>query len=227
MMILSKVQENEIFVAIQTKGLDPSDFEWSNRTDKFHLYRRLTHRPTKTFIELTEGPTGGHWATWQPALSNGLRSAAITAWPAMKGMIFQWIDVVKADHEAPDLWGALKAQSAIPRAVAQLDQRRPFTPEELTQLHTGINEIEQHVLTTQPLDPNDQLQIKRRFSYLRDSANRGLQKIDWLNIFVGQIVSMVTEGLLKPSFYGPLMAHAQTALRFVFDFGVKLLQSGG
>ena len=51
------------------------------------------------------------------------------------------------------------------------------------------------------------------------------ERFDWLNIFVGQVVGMITEGLLKPSFYGPLMTHAGTALNAVFQFGIKLLQS--
>jgi hypothetical protein len=44
-----------------------------------------------------------------------------------------------------------------------------------------------------------------------------------LNIFVSQIVSLVTERVIDPSFYAPLMGHAASVLNSIFQLGMKLI----
>jgi hypothetical protein len=65
--------------------------------------------------------------------------------------------------------------------------------------------------------------VRRRFTYLLDAAKAGARTIDWLNIFVAQIIALGTIGLLDARVYGPVMAHATAVLNAIFQFGLKLL----
>jgi hypothetical protein len=231
--VLSRVEENEIMAAIQSAKLGPLDFEWATRAgtetmDHDREYRRIVHKPTAAQLEFSFMPQGdGHWLTWLPMFQSGERSKWAKNWTQARDTIVTWVRVVKGNHEAPDLWRALKAQGAIPDAAARADQSSPFSAADLKLLDAALDDIEAFVVTTQPLDPDGRTQVSRRFAYLREAARSGARKIDWLNIFVGQVVGMVTTGLLQPSFYGPLMSHAATAFNAVFNFGVKLLQQAG
>jgi hypothetical protein len=227
MPVLSRVQENEIFEAIRTRGMDPADFDWTIRRTSGDEYRRITYVPTQAHLEFSSYQGGGFWLSWAPILPSGRRYGPADTWNNARYMMAAWLDVVKQDHEAPDLWGALKAQRAITGETAQAEASKPFSPTELKLLEAGLDDIERYVITTQPLDPDGREHVKGRFRYLADAARSGARKIDWLNIFVGQMVSLVTEGVLQTSFYRPLMAHAAAALQSVFQFGLKLLQSSG
>ena len=130
---------------------------------------------------------------------------------------------VKRNHEAPDLWAAVRAQAALPDAASRAEQSKPFSPREIKQLEAGLEEIERYIIATQPLDPDSQLKVKNRFQYLREAAQRTALKIDWLNIFVGQMFAFFAEGILHPSAYQVVMAHAASALTSVFQLGLKLL----
>jgi hypothetical protein len=66
--------------------------------------------------------------------------------------------------------------------------------------------------------------VRGRFAYLLGAAKRGILKVDWLNLLVGQIVSLVTEGVLDASLWHPVMSHAHKILNGIFQFGVRLLK---
>jgi len=215
---LSRTQRNEIFELIRRHNLDPEDFEWSSAQKSKEVLR---HRPTKSWFEWSEPGNGsGFWLSWWP--HQGAGHSLSRDWEHAREVTWRWLAAVRADYEAPDLWSELAKGKSISSA-AKPEYAAQFTPAELKLLETGLADIERYVTTTQPLEPEQKEQVKRRFAYLRDAANAGVRKVDWLNIFVGQIVSMVTERLLDAKFYGPLMAHAGTALNAVFQFGLKMI----
>jgi hypothetical protein len=225
--ILSRLEENQILAAIQTAKLDPYDFEWLSRMDRSEEHRRIVHKPTESYLDFSFWTDGGHWMTWRPTFPSGERSAAAENWNTATRVINLWVEIVRRNHEAPDLWGALRSQTAIPDAAARAGGHSlPFTPKELKLLDEALADVERYI-TTQPLGPDARQGVTSRFTYLKEAARAGVRKVDWLNIFVSQMVGMVVNGVVKPSFYGPVMAHAKTALNAVFQFGGQLLTSGG
>jgi hypothetical protein len=224
--ILSRLQQNELFTRFEKAGL-PLD-EW-----KFGVIEE-DHRGECLAFE--HKPTGAHmrisllndrcYMTWRPATSQGKASATGGRWAtALAEVIIPWIDSVRRDHQAPDLWAALAAQSAITDAADQTNMRGRFTAEEVKQLRAGLDQIERFITTTQPLDGGGREKVKRRFDYLREAAGAGLRKIDFINIFVRTVFQMIVQGLVPPSAYGSVMSHAAAALNSVYQFGLKLLGS--
>ena len=232
-LVLSRLEENAVAEAAQAVGLDPQEFEWRTRPpEKFgpSPYRRIIHKPTGSHLEFSLNSNGvtGHWLDWSPMFPSGQRYMSATTWASASRVIDAWVSIVKQNHEAPDLWAAVRAQTALPTAAARTSEPSdPFTPSELKLLEAGLDEVEHFIISTQPLDPGGRDQVHKRFGYLRDAARRGVRKIDWLNIFVGQVVGMIMERILDPASYAPVMTHAGKALASVFKFGAKLLEHAG
>lgn len=221
--ILSRIQQNYLFEASKARGLDPSEFEWSTQEKKTSgLVERITHRPTGSYFAFSYRSSGaaGLWLSWWP--TDEERFGGVDSWYEARAYIDRWLQRVKQDHDAPDLWGQL-AKGRMEPDPSSAALFKPFSAPELKQLEAGLDDIERYVTTTQPLDPSGEKAVRGRFAYLRDAARAGARKIDWWNIFVSQAVAMVTEGILSPTFYQPLMAHATGALAAVYKFGHRLI----
>src|SRR4051812_46454495 len=210
--LLSRTQRNEIFDWIRKARLDPADFEWTTVPGKASgPTETLRHHATDASISFSNWENGW-WISWWPSQGQGRRYEGCRAWSSAATVIQSWFSAVEADHVAPDLWGEVAKEKIISNAADQPDSRSEFKPEELKELEARLGDIEQYLTTTQALAPDQREDVRRRFDYLREAAQRGPRKIDWLNIFVGQVVAMVAQGLLDSKHYGPVMAHAAAAL---------------
>ena len=178
--VLSRQQENEIWAAIDAVGLKQPDFEWTARAGSKYeasTYHRLTHKPTGSYLEFSLWSADGHYVSWRPMFPSGDRSHGAKHWREAQSIIATWLTLVRAEDEAPDLWGSLSAQQAIPNAADHATASQPFSAGELKLLDEGLADIESYVVTTQPLDPDARDQVKRRFAYLREAARTGVRKI--------------------------------------------------
>lgn len=122
------------------------------------------------------------------------------------------------------MWSEVSKSNAISGASElTAEYQKPFSAAELQQLEKALPEIERYIATTQPLNDADKEQVHKRFAYLLDAAKQGARKIDWLNIFVAQIIALVTAGLVDPKIYSAVMSHAATVLNAIFHLGLKLI----
>jgi len=226
MPVLTRLQQNELFTHIRDAGLEPTDFRWVAEDTGYPRgnTETLTHQPTSSHISVSH--TGDkYWAVAWPQPQGISESSYFNPeWRAIARFAQLWVAAVKQNHAAPDLWAEVAKTNALQDAAGHPDPNgKPFSESELKQLDSGLDDIELYITSTQPLDPTGTQEVKRRFAYLRAAAKRAATKVDWLNIFVGQLVQMVQSGLFDPKFYQPLMQHAASALNAVFQFGVKLL----
>ena len=182
----------------------------------------MSHAATGAFVTFSESD-GGFWLRWWPSEQRSTLYGISKSWPEAMVNVRSWLGAVRRDHSAPDLWAEIAKGQAIPGAADSPEYRKKFSAEELKLLESGLADIGRYISTTQPLDPAAKQQVSKRFAYLLDAAKQGARKIDWLNIFVGQVVNMISNGLLGPEFYGSIMTHATMALNAVFQLGVKLL----
>jgi len=221
--VLSRTQRNNIFEIIRGAGLDPADFEWSTIPDSdIGPKDVITHPPTGGVCEFTHY-RDDFWLDWWPSRGKGRMLQSASVWQDAIVYLVDWIAAIKEDHCAPDLWGEIAKEKTISAASVGHQYAQPFSPAELKQLESSLVDIEHYIATTQPLDPAQKTTLHLRFEYLLDAAKNTPRKVDWLNIFVAQMITLVTTGLLDPSVYGRVMAHAATALNAIFQFGLKLL----
>jgi len=119
--------------------------------------------------------------------------------PSAHPHVAKWVHAVHDDHHAPDLWGEVAKERTISAAAERHEYEKPFSAAELKQLETALADIEFYITTTQPIDPPGKQKVRNRFAYLLDAAKKGARKVDWLNIFIAQIVALITTGVLVGS----------------------------
>jgi hypothetical protein len=215
---------------IRDAQLEPSEFSWDQSESREYgssaaefktlYHERLTHRPTQAFVSFqsaSEDESQLHLHIWP---GYGIEKRFTTN--RFDVSVHHWIDRIRKNYVVPDLWAQVQAPQAIPDA-AHGKLVEPFTEAELKQLDIGLAEIEEYVLANQQLDPLGEATVRRRFKYLREAARRAGSKVDWLNLFMGTVFSLMAERVLDPAFYQPLMAHAATVLNNIFHLGLKLL----
>ena len=221
--VLSRTQRNDIFQLIRSAGLEPGDFTWATDTSETEPKEILAHPPTEAFMEFSGWSDGGLWLHWWPQHGKSRAFEGVHNWHEGTQFVRVWLSAVKADHDVPDLCGRDRKQKVIPTAAERSEYQEPFAPDELKQLSTALDEIQRFILSAEPLDDLQRQAVEKRFVYLHEAAESGARKIDWLNIFVGQMVALVVAGVLDARVYGPLMSHAATVMNAIFQFGMKLL----
>jgi hypothetical protein len=220
--VLTRVQENEIYAAITNAGLAPADFDHDMVEESYRgSVERFVHRPTRANFRVSSSDKS-LWLTFWPSQNRNYRSFA-DSWREVLPMVRSWLADVRTDHDAPDLWGEIRKARLEADASAHPELLQPFSAAERKQLEAGLDELEEFVVNAGPPDPSRTQAIRGRFAYIRGAASRAAAKIDWWNLFAGQVVGMVTEGLLSSTVYPTLMAHAKTAPMAVFKFTAPLL----
>src|SRR5688500_9930705 len=104
--VLARTQENELFALIQRVGLDPADFAWSleHHPPARTLHEKAVHRPTGSRFELWLDRDGDFWFDFWPNHVGGPHHSYVKGWASAKEKFSGWLQCVRRDHEAPDLW---------------------------------------------------------------------------------------------------------------------------
>ena len=74
---------------------------------------------------------------------------------------------------------------------------------------TGFAELRSFLETRYVQEP-DRPQLTSRFRYLIEAAHRGVGRIDWLNIFIAQMLTMAVSGVIPSTAWGDAMRMAAT-----------------
>ncbi len=224
MPVLSRVQQNAIYTIAEQAGLNPLDFGWAQSSQNYRgLIETFKHGPTQGWIDFSLRQ-GDLWIRWWPNFQSGDASVTNADWAYGVAVVRAWMAEVKKNHDAPDLWGEARKAREITDAAGHLDEANtPFTGAEIELLKPKLAEVEAYIESRQPLDAQQKKVVHGRFQYLLGAAKRGLGRVDWLNVFVSQLVQMFTDGMLNSSLYGDVMRHAATALSTLMKLGSRLL----
>jgi hypothetical protein len=71
-----------------------------------------------------------------------------------------------------------------------------FDPSEILELENRLAELKSFLETRFVQEP-DRPQLTSRFRYLIEAAHRGVGRIDWLNIVIAQMLTMVVSGVIR------------------------------
>lgn len=226
MPVLSRVQQNEIFAIAQRHGLDAVDFD-------LRITRRSTrgdvegfaHRPTGSRFDVSLSDAD-YWVEWWPKFYDGKTHTFAKTWSAVLQLADAWAKEVKKNHDAPSLWAEAHKARRLAGSAESTDESNntPFTKEEIKELGPKLDEVEAFIEARQPLSNEQKAIVQSRFKYLLGAAKRGLGRVDWLNVFVGQVVSLFTEGVLASSLFKQVMDHASTVLTEVLKLGTKMIE---
>jgi hypothetical protein len=184
-------QKNEVLRTIQTKGLNPVDFEWQegkSRHKRIPKIAILVHRPTGYYFKFDYDPDGFYFAIYSPGDDSIDCQTNSDDWESMIGHFEEWLQSIDCQTSTPDLWSAFRKESQLIKATseAQIDNS-PFGAREKEKVAQYIAEIKQHLLANMELTGQQQEALNARLDYLKEASER-LGRKDWLNILIGTLL---------------------------------------
>ncbi len=194
---LLKTQKNAVLLAIQAIGLNPSDFEWREIGS---IYDRGS-RDRRT-VEALVHPEHGFFvfdSTDQSLVARRSPGPKLNEdtdfeenWNDFFPHFETWIEAIKAEIDAPDLWELIGKQQTIVATIKDSDAgNQEMTEVQQVAIKKLLPEIVEYIKIV--ADPNkEQLDnLQKQVAYLIDSSERLSQK-DWLLFAIGQLGNIVT-----------------------------------
>lgn len=210
-------QSNEVHSAIVAEGLDTAAFHWdtvqSSKT-QYLAVSELRYADTRYFF-LFDFHQDQHWCEFSPGRDKLADTDYPGTWGGTLAYFRQWLEYLKREVFAIDLWAAAQSQTAFIHAQSESDTESPFTLEERERIQTSINEIKEFVFKAQPLSEAHMRYVEGRLNYLVDASNRMGRK-DWANVAIGVFTNIVVSAALNPEATRDFFQFVGAALSWVF-----------
>lgn len=200
---LLKTQRNQVAQAIVEARLNLSDFEWQtfnyDTGDSVYSSPMLVHLPTRFFCQL--GKVGDlRSVRYSPAHEDQYFEAyGIKDWAKQLVFVHKWLSNLKREMDAPDLWAVLVQEKQLSEAASsEAIKNTPFAEHELTHISASVAEIKEFLFRTQELNESHQAFVTARLNYLEGASRRGVGRVDWFNLTVSVLTSIVLQVGLNP-----------------------------
>ena len=208
---------------IQKMGLNPAEFEWTTETRPItgggtYIVSKLVHTQSKYWIFFDTTRTvfspGASKRTDDSVVLSGYLGGELNSRLESAGL---WLEYLKREITAPDIWATVRQERAIAELTAapNLDERQ-FDSHERESIRRQLNEVKLFLLKTTQLQIDERQFVEDRFQYFEESAQR-LGRKDWLNLFLGGLLSIVILLSLPSSTAGELFRMASIALHACFQ----------
>jgi hypothetical protein len=199
-MRLLKSQKNELLEAIIGVGLDPNAFELMELSNPSRDFLKksfgispvtyIEHKESKFYFGIFKAGNG-----YSPD-SNQIESYDIgTDWTIRKSRFKAWLTYLKRELQVPDLWRQLKdipflfAPSALFDTISSAEK---FSAEQVNAIDAALNSFKEEIKKEATLSTAAIADLDKKIDYLIEKS-KASSKIDWKNIFVGQMVSIIFE----------------------------------
>ena len=224
---LKKSEKSEIFLLVQESGLTLADFIWtdekSNECESIEavqfLTSVLTHRPTEYFCKF-----GGYRMWYSPGRKERVHTEShYSRWADKRAVAQLWLEELRKEVDAPDLWATIGQEKALSAAAASPDlDNRPFTAAEQQLIATKLDEIKTYLLEGQQVDKKQAEYVEGEFAYLRKSAARFGRK-DWLRVLLGVLIGQAVNLALDPAKVRGLFSLAGAAFQSLWGMAQGVL----
>lgn len=145
-------------------------------------------------------------------------------WELKKRGATLWLEQLKKEVDAPDLWATIGQEKALSTAAssANLDNR-PFTAAEQSLIATKLDEIKGYLLESQEFAAEQAENVERQFAYLGESSRR-LGRKDWLNALIGALVSQAINLAVPPEVAQALLVMAGHSFQSLWNLSQQYLR---
>jgi len=136
---------------------------------------------------------GSPWAIYEPGADGTRRRDHAGSWDYVFRYAEQWVQRIKEEHEAPDLWRTLEEQGEL--IAGPPIENTPFTPTELEHISATLSEAKEYARANLELDPQQLQRIEDQLDYLVEAAER-VGRLDWRNLVVGSLLALVLQAIV-------------------------------
>lgn len=246
-MAFLQSQKNAFYEVFQILDLRPADFVWEESRRRTpvvvdsmgvpDLVVRTANQPDTLFVKYR---AADYWFLvnevetdfgpgWSGSCSPG-EDRLVDHFPdtaQFTNLIHEfvsWLRHVEREGAEPDLLTQmLSTHVVIDAATDDENDNRPFTPAEQEALGAHVKETANYAVDKFELTGDAETEVRRRFGYLAAAAAR-VKSIDWLNIAVSQVVSMVTDRLVPKDAFGDLMQFLGRGIAHVLGIAGSAIQ---
>ncbi len=215
---LLKSQRNDVLETIRNKGLDPLEFEWDTRGSK-HVHGSVSgifHRPTGYYFIFEHTPTH-RVSVYSPGSDTLHTTASRPEWNQQLRDVRKWLDYLKRESEAPDLWAEIAQETTIAEAASsETASNTPLTPQEQEYISSQLQEIKQYLITTHDLSEDHAEFVEGRLNYLEEAAKREGRQ-DWLHTAIGVVFTISVGIALAPGAARELLWFVTNTFRQLVD----------
>lgn len=218
---------NEAFELLQAGGLDPKEFEWHKvqGTPRNSIVSELRHKETGYYFRFDysttfDQPVTGRYAKFSP--SKGGRSGSQRSTIDQPLVMFRhWVECLKRELDAPDLWAMLAEETARLQALATVEgENQPFTPDELPVVLTRLEELKGQMEAASDKSDETLKLIEQRFDFLEEQA-----KIAGRTSFFLMLLGSILGHLLSSSLSGEqVRAFIQASMRIMMELNSSPMQ---
>lgn len=205
---LTPLQKNAVLEAIKKARLDRREFDWSSVATQSQAIGRglepfmvpvLLHRPTGFAFLFDVDRNGSHQAIYRPGPQGPTYHADTHVWSEQLSHVGLWLNDVRENHLAPDLWAALETQQDLIASLSQddADDNSPFTAPERELIAQQLRELKEQIAQGFELQGAALNQLEERVEYLIDATAR-LGRFDWKQALLSQLLSLIVLALLPP-----------------------------
>lgn len=217
---LTKTQKNAVLERIVRASMRPENFEWvadkmpeydmGMKTDDYSV-SMLRHRSSGYFFTFGE---------YRLRYSPGPKTKVTfedhnLSWNTKFRYLDEWLQAVRHEDEAPDLWNVVQGERALADAAAETTDNAPFTPQERTEISKRLEEIREYLVEARQIEARQAAIVNGQLAYLRSAADRVGRK-DWLNIALSVLVGITLYLALPPENAGGLMRLANALFGWIW-----------
>jgi hypothetical protein len=189
---MQKWQKNQIFEAIQSVGLDPSEFDLDDNNAEV----RIKHKWSESCFIV--GGNSGHYVGSSVVGDAPAWPYEVYSWQALISRVGRWLGEVKHDLETPDLWAELRREAELLGAGSvEVTENTRFTLHEQKEIAGRLQEMAEYAKRNYSLSNAQMRVLEAKIEYLIDAARR-LGRIDWRNVLAGAILGFIVTAALPP-----------------------------
>jgi ElaB/YqjD/DUF883 family membrane-anchored ribosome-binding protein len=222
-------QRNQLLEIVRDADLFPGDFEWQERDGSWAGWVNndlptLIHVPSDFFCafalaEHGERPVRGvtyhggrHMLCCSPGADSPRDLFFFIPWADLQIYFRAWLENLKRELVAPDLWATIRNQSALLRFADREEiENSPFSVEERNRIQASLEQIKKEMITTRMLTVDQTKILVERLDYLVDASSR-LGRKDWIVTAMGAVIGVVVQAALSSNTTTLLLQAADQAL---------------
>jgi hypothetical protein len=200
-MKLFRSQKNQIFDMIIKEGLRPSQFAFKEVTRKGESHYTLVLEDSNFYFRFKFTPGPSPLLFYAMGRSPGEKTPVDTQmyhedWDSLTADLSNWLKLVKREVEEPDKWEQIYESSKHISWKTGQEENTLFTFTEVDEIQMAVERVK-HRIVQMGLLPDHLAVINAKLDYLAEKS-KSLGRVDWKNILIGTLITVVVELSLPP-----------------------------
>lgn len=196
-----KRQANQVARAIQSAGLNTSEFAWKEENSKSStsMIDVLIHKESGLYFkfDVSDGDVFGQnssrIARYAPGTQHVSEYTTHTSWEGMFSSLKEWLKSLRQEL-GPDLWSENEPEEF--EAWSDHDKNQDFKPNEIKKVYDGLERVETLLIKHSDKTEKTIKDINENIKFLKNTAMKSTKR-EFKYIFIGLIVNKLTDWAIK------------------------------